>query len=63
MSTSEVWLEKDSTVKVTSDPEFKTKCSDKNIFVDFERIAEVRNVFSVFFIHSRSMKNLTSLGT
>ena len=40
-STSEVWLEKGSIIKLTSDPDFKFKCSNNTIYLDYKNIAKV----------------------
>ena len=41
MSTSEVWLEKGVLVKLTSNPEFKYKCTNKTIYLDYDNIEKV----------------------
>lgn len=38
---SEVWLEKDSIVKLTSNPEFIQKCSEKLIYLDYKDLAKL----------------------
>jgi len=48
MSASEVWLEKGFLVKLTSNPEFKYKCTNKTIYLDYDNIAKV--IWNVFLV-------------